>query len=185
MKKCCGCIDLTLGAKIIGVLYSIYSIIGIIICYLGVSDYPAFRDYIKSIWPESGLLDCLQLNPILIFLRIIADTKFGLLFFLIPGFLAYIVSLVGSVLLVIGAQIKNHEDMTLWLQCEVVDVIVKILFLFYFEIPLLIIPIAFDIYSFICVSSLVHQWYGEDDDDGSKSEDDDDCSALICCLCII
>jgi hypothetical protein len=70
MKKFCGCIELTTGVKIIGIFYAIYSIIPIIICSVGIADYPAFRDYIKSIWPdwmeyESGLLDRPKLNPII------------------------------------------------------------------------------------------------------------------------
>jgi hypothetical protein len=39
----------------------------------------------------------------------------------------------------------------------------------YFKISLLIIPIAFDIYSFICIFSLIHQWDGEVD--RSKPQD--------------
>ncbi len=184
MKKCCGSIDLTLGVKIIGILYTIYSIIGIIICYVGISDVPAFLDYINSIRPDllenkTGLSDYLQLNPILSLLRILIDTNFLLLCFLINGFLAYIASFACSVCLVVEVEMK---DLVHWLSFEFGDVSIKILFMIYFGIPLLIIPIAFDIYSIICVLSLIKQLEGEIDPEDQVDEDDDDCSVLICCF---
>jgi hypothetical protein len=166
MKKCCCCIDLTLGVQIIGVLYAVYNIVQIIICSMGISDYSTFRDLFESIvkeWlgGESGLSDYLQLNPILIFLQILTltDTKF-VLFMLLIG---HIHSLVLSIWLIIGAQTKNMKCTTYWLCCTIIDFGSKIFFMFFFGIPLLIIPIAFNIYLIICVCSLGKRWEAEMD----------------------
>ncbi len=106
-----------------------------------------------------------QIESNYIFSKFFTDAKFNLFFFLI----AYIVNLVGSVLLVIGAQTKNSNCMMPWLCCEFLMLFLNFCFMSYFKISLLIIPIAFDIYSFICIFSLIHQWDGEVD--RSKPQD--------------
>ncbi len=54
------------------------------------------------------------------------------------------------------------ELIAFWLCFGFANVVTKTVFMFEYGIPLLIIPIAFNIYSIICVFSFLNQWDPEE-----------------------
>jgi hypothetical protein len=111
--------------------------------------------------------------------------------------IGHIASLVCSVWLVIGVKTKKLNCIGYWAGCGIVDILFKTVLMFGCGIPLLIIPIAFDIYSIVCVLSLGNQWEAEMDPaelqrQVEEMEDQrrscgrcEECLVVICCVCEI
>jgi hypothetical protein len=103
----------------------------------------------------------------------------------------HIASLVCSVLLIMGAKTKNLKFMAYWVCFAYLDIALKTVFMFVFGIPLLIIPIAFDIFSAIWLFSLVNQWEAEMDPEELQRQAEeldnnfDHCRSCENCLAVI